>query len=188
MTSHGNESLIFELRKTLRYHDMEKRSELFASTLWGEPSDHQLQRLLLVRCICFMLRYYSIYHYTLISASSSTLSTLIRTYAYSVTSVKICSIVFCELCVILIPLNVSTCHGNTTVVSCIRSCSHEYIRIWMGEKGSPGMWSAIMMTSSNGNILRVTGHLGWELTGHWWIPRTKTSDAELWCFLWSAPE
>ena len=25
---------------------------------------------------------------------------------------------------------------------------------------------------------------------HWsrWIPRTKTSDAELWCFLWSAPE
>ena len=21
-----------------------------------------------------------------------------------------------------------------------------------------------------------------------WIPRTKTSDAELWCFLWSAPE
>ena len=25
---------------------------------------------------------------------------------------------------------------------------------------------------------------------HWsrWIPRTKASDAELWCFLWSAPE
>ena len=21
-----------------------------------------------------------------------------------------------------------------------------------------------------------------------WIPRTKASDAELWCFLWSAPE
>ena len=23
---------------------------------------------------------------------------------------------------------------------------------------------------------------------HWWIPRTKTSDTELLCFLWSAPE
>ena len=26
-----------------------------------------------------------------------------------------------------------------------------------------------------------------EFTGHRWIPCTKTSDAELWCFLWSAP-
>ena len=34
----------------------------------------------------------------------------------------------------------------------------------------------IMMTSSNGNI-----------TGHRRIPRTKATDAELWCILWSAP-
>ena len=27
-----------------------------------------------------------------------------------------------------------------------------------------------------------------EFTGHRWIPCTKASDAELWCFLWSAPE
>ena len=27
-----------------------------------------------------------------------------------------------------------------------------------------------------------------EYTGPRWIPRTKASDAELWCFLWSAPE
>ena len=39
-----------------------------------------------------------------------------------------------------------------------------------------------MMTSSNGNIFRVTGHLCWEFTGHRWNPRTKASDAELWCF------
>ena len=45
-----------------------------------------------------------------------------------------------------------------------------------------------MMTSSNGNIFRVTGHLCGEFTGLRWIPRTKASDAELWCFLWSAPE
>ena len=36
-----------------------------------------------------------------------------------------------------------------------------------------------MMTSSNGNIFRVTGHLCGEFTGHRWIPRTKASDAEI---------
>ena len=44
-----------------------------------------------------------------------------------------------------------------------------------------------MMTSSNGNIFRVTGPFCWEFTGHLWIPLTKASDAELWYFLWSAP-
>ena len=28
----------------------------------------------------------------------------------------------------------------------------------------------------------------WESTGHRWILLTKASDAELWCFRWSAPE
>ena len=45
-----------------------------------------------------------------------------------------------------------------------------------------------MMTSSNGNIFRVTGPLWVEFTDHQWIPLTKASDVELWCFLWSAPE
>ena len=40
----------------------------------------------------------------------------------------------------------------------------------------------VMMTSSNGNIFRVTGHLCGEFTGPRWIPRTKASDAELWFF------
>ena len=44
------------------------------------------------------------------------------------------------------------------------------------------------MTSSNGNIFRVSGPLCGEFIGHQWIPLTKASDAELWCFLWSAPE
>ena len=47
---------------------------------------------------------------------------------------------------------------------------------------------ALIMTSSNGNIFRVTGPLSVEFTGHRWIPLTKASDAELWCFPWSAPE
>ena len=38
-----------------------------------------------------------------------------------------------------------------------------------------------MMTSSHGNIFRITG----PLLG---IPPTKASDVEFWCFLWSAPE
>ena len=38
------------------------------------------------------------------------------------------------------------------------------------------------MTSSNGNIFRVASHLCGEFIGHQWIPRTKASDAELWCF------
>ena len=40
----------------------------------------------------------------------------------------------------------------------------------------------VMMTSSNGNIFRVTGHLCGKFTGPRWISRTKASDAELWCF------
>ena len=42
--------------------------------------------------------------------------------------------------------------------------------------------AVIMMTSSNGNIFHVTGHLCGELTGQRWFPRTKASDAELWYF------
>ena len=33
---------------------------------------------------------------------------------------------------------------------------------------------------------RVTGLLCRKFTGPWWVPHTKASDAELWCFLWSA--
>ena len=42
---------------------------------------------------------------------------------------------------------------------------------------------SFMMTSSNGNIFRDTGLLCGEFTGDRWIPCTKASDAELWCFL-----
>ena len=46
----------------------------------------------------------------------------------------------------------------------------------------------LLMTSSNGNIFRVTGPFCGEFTGDRWIPHTKASDAGLRCFLWSAPE
>ena len=38
-------------------------------------------------------------------------------------------------------------------------------------------WWPFMMTSSNGNIFRVTGPLCGEFTGLRWIPHTKASDA-----------
>ena len=41
-----------------------------------------------------------------------------------------------------------------------------------------------IMTSSNGNISRVTGALWGESTGHRWIPLTEASNAEIWCFLY----
>ena len=46
----------------------------------------------------------------------------------------------------------------------------------------------IMMASSNGNIFRVTDPFQGEFNGHRWIPLTKASDAELWCFLWFTHE
>ena len=54
-----------------------------------------------------------------------------------------------------------------------------------------GLWEIVcwfMLASSNGNIFCVTGPLCGEFTGHRRIPLTKASDAEIWYFLWSAPE
>ena len=50
------------------------------------------------------------------------------------------------------------------------------------------VWFCVMLTSSNGNIFRVTGPLCGEFTGPRWIPLIKASDADLWYFLWPAPE
>ena len=50
--------------------------------------------------------------------------------------------------------------------------------VW-GHYIEPTQLAALMMTSSNGNFFRVTGHLCGEFTGHRWIPHTKASDAEL---------
>ena len=76
-------------------------------------------------------------------------------------------------------------HGYAHGVICFSSqCMSNYAPL----DSVTGMWPTVtvivqwlpMMTSSNGNILRVTGHLCGEFTGHRWIPHTKASDAELW--------
>ena len=62
------------------------------------------------------------------------------------------------------------------------------IKPWQFDALLEPLFLTRMMTSSNGNIFRVTGHLCREFTGPRWIPHTKASDVELWCLLWSAPE
>ena len=57
--------------------------------------------------------------------------------------------------------NIARCHG------------HSWLRY---------QCSSFMMTSLNGNMFRVIGHLCGKFTGHRWISRTKASDAELWCY------
>ena len=69
-------------------------------------------------------------------------------------------------------------------VTGMHSCCHELSSgILSDDMEIFRITSHFMMTSSNGNIFRVTGHLCGEFTGPRWIPRTKASDAELWCFL-----
>ena len=56
------------------------------------------------------------------------------------------------------------------------------------QPGAAVEYLVYMVTSANGSLFCVIGPLWGEFTGHQWIPLTKASDAELWCFLWSAPE
>ena len=67
--------------------------------------------------------------------------------------------------------------------SASKSCDLDPIPTWLLK-----LCLSELMTSSNGNIFRVTGHFCGEFTGQRWIPRTKASDSELLFFLWSAPE
>ena len=72
-----------------------------------------------------------------------------------------------------------------TILTVARINNYKCNQRWCNTQGK---WYRTMMTSSNGNIFRVTGHLCGEFTGPRWIPHTKASDAELWCLFWSAPE
>ena len=67
-------------------------------------------------------------------------------------------------------------------------CTHYWPSGWgatMASCFTTSMWcGSMMMTSSIGNILHVTGPLCREFIGHQWIPLTKASDVELWCFFY----
>ena len=68
------------------------------------------------------------------------------------------------ICLVL--LYVSVCSADDEFTRIVHDC----------------FFSTGMMTSSNGDIFRVTDPLCGEFTGHRWIHPTKASDAELWCF------
>ena len=70
---------------------------------------------------------------------------------------------------------------------CAHSCLWNESRDISSRNGHQGDILPFMKPSSNGNIFRATGPLCGEFTGPRWIPCTKASNAELWCFLWSAP-
>ena len=76
--------------------------------------------------------------------------------------------------------------GNATRKALMRHDSIPSGTIWYVESRSqkdiPYTFPSFMMTSSNGTIFPVTGHLCGKFTGLRWLPRTKASDAELWCF------
>ena len=73
--------------------------------------------------------------------------------------------------------------GHETMVCAVCLSIFVYNRTWIARVNH----RSYTMTSSNGNIFRVIGPLCGEFIGHRWIPRTKASDAEFWCFLWYAP-
>ena len=94
--------------------------------------------------------------------------------------------------------------GDATGVPKVRQGSERLHLLRRGSRGSTprvrllpathpqtdpgGSHKYFMMMSSNGNIWNPRYWLlCGEFTGHRWIPLTKASDAELWCFLWSAP-
>ena len=79
-----------------------------------------------------------------------------------------------------------TCGDGENVPGIPGACAPAILRIW--QEAHWPVPSYDMMTSSNGNKFPVIGLLWWESTGHRWIPLTKTSNAELCCFLWSSPE
>ena len=86
---------------------------------------------------------------------------------------------------------VSTIHLTNTagIIDMYRSEKQsKYTSIWFELGQIFKYFAIIMMTSSNGNIFRITGHLCGEFTGPRWIPHTKASDAELWYLFWSASE
>ena len=77
-----------------------------------------------------------------------------------------------ELCIFrallgLTGRSISVYHIWALVLVCVRH--HSLV------SSSHKLFPTSMMTSSNGNIFRVTGPLCGEFTGHWWIPLTKPS-------------
>ena len=75
----------------------------------------------------------------------------------------------------------------------ITALHHHFVLMKKGVKPTNCMyrfvpWNAVFTTCLFLYIFCITSPLHGEFTGHWWIPLTKASDTEHWCFPWSAPD
>ena len=77
---------------------------------------------------------------------------------------------------------------NQSVVMQLVKPNKEYLYSIQVTQVTVTLMAKAMVTSSNGNISRVTGPLCGEFTDHRWIPPTNARDSKPWCFVWSAPE
>ena len=78
-------------------------------------------------------------------------------------------------------------HATLLLFACVRVTQNLNVHVYLAaqlnyvtlEPKLLCLWLSAfhMMTSSNGYIFRLTGHLRGEFTGHRWIPHTKASDA-----------
>ena len=75
------------------------------------------------------------------------------------------------------------CEGNPPVKRIYLTNGQIYGKCFYLMTSSWSWLNGFMMTSSNADIFCVTGPLCGDFTGHLWIPLTKASDGELWCFL-----
>ena len=81
--------------------------------------------------------------------------------------------IYCVIC-----LSIRTSAIPHEILTLLRSGPFQGFPNYIWEIGSLSWCCFIMMTSSNGNIFRVTSALWGESTGHGWISLTKASDAE----------
>ena len=91
----------------------------------------------------------------------------------------------CQICIRLgLPIRKQVCKFLLTKLSVqmennVKGMAVNKNKIWLWLLPA-NLKPGFMITSWNGNIFRVTGHLCGEFTGPRWIPHTKASDAELW--------
>ena len=85
------------------------------------------------------------------------------------------------ICIMIMYINIIWIMGYLSLVNSNDCKIDDYLRLVWQHTPNQLELKLYMMTSSNGNIFRVTGPLCEEFTGLRWFPRTKASHVELWC-------
>ena len=111
-----------------------------------------------------------------------------RWHTHAITCIAFLSYISDEYLTLCVDMNIIFGGDSRSSVVTLRPWSPS---LSLSLSARAGPWVARftrMMTSSSGNIFRVTGPLCGKFTSHRWIPLTKASDPKLWYFLWSVPE